>query len=380
MTSLCLIIGSFALCADAAPKPPSSGATITIAARDSAETSRLTATYVCDGEADQEEINAAIRALPAPGGRVVLMEGTYDIRRVEGMLGGVLIERSNVVLEGQGPSTKLFQAPQQESNVIRIIGASVGHIVIRNLYIDANRDQNPLGEGDENISHARFEFCGIKAFSARPGCSADPCHNITIENCYVMNARRLGIMLEGRNMRVLNNVLGNAHSDSVEILTGPGEIRGNYAEITGRTHVAFGTDRGDNIIMANNIVHVREGGNIDIGFRSWSDSQRHVIEGNIVTVDAGGKCAVAIDARGYGAIITGNHTFTANPDEKLTVKIGAGKTIVTGNVFENTIVDINDTTGTGKPILVNGNILENSTVEIKAGQVIPNPATAKVIE
>ncbi|NUM56882.1 MAG: right-handed parallel beta-helix repeat-containing protein [Candidatus Hydrogenedentes bacterium] len=363
---------------EAEPKPAPPGATCVIAAHDSSDRSKAGADYVCDGEGDQEEINAAIKSLPEAGGRVLLMEGTFDIRRVEGQLGGVLIERSNVTLEGQGPSTKLVQAPAQETNVVRIIGSGVGHIVIRNLYVDANRDANPIGEGDPNVSHARFEFCGIKAFCARPGGGGEPCHNITIEHCYVMNARRLGIMLEGRNMRVLNNVLGNAFSDSVEILTGPGEIRGNYADITAKTHVAFGSDRGDNIVMANNIVHVRDGGDLDIGFRSWADSQRHVIEGNIVTVDKGGKCAIAIDARGYGAIITGNHTYTAN-DEKLLVKIGAGKTIVTGNVFENTVVEVDDTTGADKPIVVDGNVLENSSVTVKKGRVrgdsISQPAT-----
>jgi hypothetical protein len=115
---------------------------------------------------------------------------------------------------------------------------------------------------------------------------------------------------------------------------------------------------------------VREGGDLDIGFRSWADSQRHVVEGNIVTVDKGGTCALAIDARGFGAIISGNHTYTANTNEKLVVKIGAGKSIVTGNVFENTVVEIDDTTGADKPILVKDNVFENSAVNVKKGNVV----------
>ncbi|MCC6488880.1 MAG: hypothetical protein IT364_15380, partial [Candidatus Hydrogenedentes bacterium] len=292
----------------------------------------------------------------------------------EGKLGGVLIESSNVVLCGLGTATKLVQAPQQETNVIRIIGSGVGHETVRDLYVDANRDQNPVGEGDPNVSHARFEFCGIKAYCQEPGGpGAEPNHDITIENCYVMNSRRLGIMLEGSNMRVLNNVLGNAMSDSVEILTGPGEIRGNYAEITGRTHVAFGSDRGNSIIMANNIVHVKEGGDIDIGFRSWADSQRHIISGNVLVVEPGGKCGIAIDARGFGAIITGNHAQTVDKGNRLRVNVGAGNSIVSQNVFENVAVEVNDQTGTNKPILIADNILENSEVIITKGNV--NPGT-----
>lgn len=338
-------------------------ATVVVAAHNSAERSRATADFVCDGTGDQEEINAAIRALPDAGGTVLLMEGTFDIRKVEGKLGGVLIERSDVTLAGQGAATKLIQAAQQETNVIRIIGSGLGHITIRDLYVDANRDQNPLGEGDTNVSHARFEFCGIKAYCQEPGGpGCEPHHDITIENCYVLNARRLGIMLEGRNMRVINNVLGNAFSDSVEILAGPGQIRGNYVEITGKTHVAIGTDRADNIIMANNIVHVREGGDLDIAFRSWAGSQRHVITGNIVTVDPGGTCGIAIDARGYGAVVTGNHVYTADAAAPLRVVIGAGKSIVAHNVFENVLVETAEATGTGDGVIVRDNILHHSAI------------------
>ena len=51
--------------------------------------------------------------------------------------------------------------------------------------------------------------------------AAEDTHDITIRNCIVRNSYRPGILLEGPNMRVLDNLLGNAGSDSVEILTGP---------------------------------------------------------------------------------------------------------------------------------------------------------------
>lgn len=224
------------------------------------------------GQGDQQEINAAIQALPPAGGTVLLMEGTFDIRKVEGKLGGVIIDRSHVTLRGQGSSTKLILAPHQSTNVIRIIGHGVGNVTIRDVWVDQNRDQNPDAPGDPNVSHSRFEFCGIKAFCDVPGKNGEPVHDITIMNCIVLNARTLGIMLDGANMRVLDNVLGNATSDSVEILTGPGIIRGNLVEITGRTHVGIGSDRGNSIIMAHNVIRVKKGGDMDIGFRSWANS------------------------------------------------------------------------------------------------------------
>jgi len=351
------------------------GAAVVVATHDSSENAKAGADFVGDGAGDQEEINAAIRSLPDVGGTVLLAEGTYDIRKVEGKLGGVLIERSNVVLAGQGSSTKLIQAPHQNTNVVRIIGSDVGHITIRDLYVDANRDVNAEGTGDPNISHDRFEYCGIKAYYQEPGGPGGiPNHNITIRNCYVLDAHRLGIMLEGYNMKVLNNHLGNANSDSVEILTGPGEIRGNYVEITGRTHVAIGTDRANSIIMANNIVHVREGGDLDIGFRSWAESERHVIADNVVTVDPGGRCKLAMDIRGVGASVTGNNVHTAGGNEPLRLAITGGNTVVTGNLLENVVIEVNDKTGLDKPILVRDNIMENSSIDHVKGNLVTSGA------
>lgn len=348
------------------------GRTMIVATQSSSEKSKAAADFVGDGVGDQEEIYAAIHALPASGGTVTLMEGTYDIRKVEGKLGGLIIDRSNVTLIGQGAATRLILAPDQNTNVIRIIGNGVGNIVIRDLWVDQNRDQNPYNGAEfVNISHGRFEYNGIKAFCAEPGGSCpEPTHNITIENCTVLNAQRLGIMLDGPNMRVVNNHLGNAHSDAVELLEGPGFVMGNFVEITGRTHVAVGSDRGNSIIMANNVVHVREGGDLDIAFRSWADSERHVISNNIVMVDQGGKLGLAMDVRGFDTSITGNVIRGWDEAKRLPLWLTGAGMAVTGNHFQNVELIVNDQTGTNRPILIQGNVMENSGVSHEVGNLI----------
>lgn len=363
---LFLVLLSLLLCA---PAFAQAGGTFVVATRDSSEQAKARADYIGDGEGDQEQINAAIQALPAIGGTVLLMEGTYDIRRVEGALGGVIIDRDNVTLAGQGPSTRLIQAPEQETNVVRIIGSGVGHIVVRDLYIDVNRAGNPLGEGDPDISHDRFEFCGIKAYYQAPGGpGGEPNHDISVRNCTVLNARRLNIMLEGHNLKVIDNHLGNAGSDSVELLTGPGQIRGNYLEITGQTHVAIGSDRGNNILMSDNIIHVKSGGQLDIGLRSWADSQRHVMANNVIIVDEGGQCGRAMDVRGFGAVVTGNNVYNAN-EERLPLYITGGRTLFSGNLLENVMVIVEDATEAQLPVLIRDNLLSNSEIEVRSGNV-----------
>jgi hypothetical protein len=372
LTFTFLVAASFATVALADPASLIPSAIVIVAAKDSSAPAKAAAQFVADGEDDQEQINAAIRALPAAGGTVQLMEGTYDIRRVEGALGGVLIERSYVTLAGQGPATQLVLASNQNVNVVRIIGSGVGHITIRDLYVDANREQNSTGKGDPNISHDRFEFCGIKAFRQAPrGPSArEDTHDITVRNCIVKNAQRLGIMLEGPNMRVLDNVLGNAGSDVVEILTGPGIIRGNLAEITGQTHVAIGSDRANSIIMSDNIVRVKKGGQLDIGFRSWAGSKRHVIANNVLTVEEGGRCGLAMDVRGTETTITGNNLQALVSTNATRLRITAGNAIVTANVLENIVIEVDDQTGADKPVHIHGNVLQNSQVVRRKGNVV----------
>lgn len=62
---------------DARSKIPT--ATFAVAATNASANFKLSADYLCDGTADEVEINAAIAALPASGGIVLLSEGTFTI-------------------------------------------------------------------------------------------------------------------------------------------------------------------------------------------------------------------------------------------------------------------------------------------------------------
>ena len=70
--------------------------TVLVAASDSLEASKAQADYVCDGVADQIEIQRALNALGTRGGTVSLTEGTFH-------LSGDLNIPSDTVFEGQGP-------------------------------------------------------------------------------------------------------------------------------------------------------------------------------------------------------------------------------------------------------------------------------------
>jgi len=98
--------------------PTGRGATFIVAASDSSANSKAQVDYVCDGTDDQVEIQAAIDALPAIGGRVLLLEGTFT------MAAGLSWSTDNVVLEGQGEATVLdFTAIASGFSGIEILGS-----------------------------------------------------------------------------------------------------------------------------------------------------------------------------------------------------------------------------------------------------------------
>ena len=95
------------------------GSALVVAASDSPDLSRAQADYVCDGAADQVEIQRALSALGNAGGTVTLTEGTF-------YLSGDLNIPSNVILEGKGPdatwlkwSSGLVQCQGKQNFVLR---------------------------------------------------------------------------------------------------------------------------------------------------------------------------------------------------------------------------------------------------------------------
>jgi len=89
--------------------------------------------YLCDGTADQVEINNAITALPATGGEIVILDGTYNITAK------IDVTKNNVSIRGNGNATILKRMYDSivEEGVITLTGRS--GCKIANLQIDGNK-------------------------------------------------------------------------------------------------------------------------------------------------------------------------------------------------------------------------------------------------
>lgn len=90
--------------------------------------------YLCDGTADQVEINAAITALPATGGEVVILDGTYNLTGV------ILVNKNNVTLSGNGNSTKLVRAFSGSITEPGMIYVTSSNNTIKYLQLDGVKD------------------------------------------------------------------------------------------------------------------------------------------------------------------------------------------------------------------------------------------------
>ncbi|MBA7657847.1 hypothetical protein ES703_65790 [subsurface metagenome] len=150
-------------------------ATLIVAANDSLN--RNMANYVCDGVADDIEINAALNALPASGGRVMLSEGTYNI------VDSITIPANNITLRGQGRST-LIDGDGLGNNEHAIVVSGVTNCVIKKLAI-----QTKAGGGNT-----------IHCIALSNGCNS-----FTIESVTIVDSDSDGINISGTD--ILNGII-----------------------------------------------------------------------------------------------------------------------------------------------------------------------------
>jgi len=110
----------------AEPQQPRLATTLVVAASDSDNTEQ--ADYLCDGTADEVQINLAISALPATGGKVILLEGTFKLAAT------VAFDKGSVIVQGMGCGTIIEQTGEARGFSI----VSFDNIVIRDMHLYAS--------------------------------------------------------------------------------------------------------------------------------------------------------------------------------------------------------------------------------------------------
>ena len=117
-------------------------ATVTIGTSDN-EYSSTVCDFVCTGSNDNTAFQSAINALPENGGKIVILDGEYTIKKL-------LTCNKNVIFEGMGDGTIIkFDAESNSSANTGFLNiTSAKHIVLRDMKITVGGRLNTWGSGN----------------------------------------------------------------------------------------------------------------------------------------------------------------------------------------------------------------------------------------
>ena len=212
-------------------------ATIFVAASDASAASIAAALpqYRCDGTADDVQIQAAITALPAGGGKVVLSEGTFNIAAVISLL-------SNTWLQGQGRATILKRPDSVDANFL--YGTSVTNVTLSDFLINGNLAGNSTN---------------------RSPIVLDTCDNCVVRDVRVSNAlagaasgtHRAAVRLLSSTRVMLSDLRVDNPTGMAISLNACGDCVVKGSIITGPSTWGIDVDAGSyNIVVNDNIVYV----------------------------------------------------------------------------------------------------------------------------
>jgi len=251
------------------------GRTIVVAASNSIDPTLAPAAYRCDGVADQVEINAAITALGAIGGTVILLEGTYNITASINLA-------SNVTLIGQGAGTVLKIPNAFNANLNVISASSKNRVLVADLKIDGNKaNQGSFGQFNygiyfNTVTHSKVVHCWVEDM-CNDGITLDTSDNNTITGNTCQSNRTHGIYLFASNN---NTIMGN-NCQSTDMGAG----------------LYLDTDSNNNTIMGNNC---QNNGDVGIGLGGCSN--------NTIT----GNTCQGNSYEGICLTLANNNTITGN--------------------------------------------------------------------
>jgi hypothetical protein len=149
-----------------------------VAADDTPEELKSSAAYVCDGVADNVEIQEAIDSLPATGGEVVLLAGTYRLEELAPVFD--LAGKSNITIRGVGRDFTILKPPATRSVRMEVFvaegAAGATGITLSDLTLDGesptyggNYSDQPISFTDADNDSNRFERLWIKDWDSAGG-------------------------------------------------------------------------------------------------------------------------------------------------------------------------------------------------------------------
>ncbi len=271
-------------------------ATILVAASTASAKTRAQADYLCDGVADEVQINAAMAALVGTPGRVMLSEGVFNISAPVAFPGAA------IVLEGQGMGTAINGDGLATGNhAIVISGITQVFCTVKNLQVLTTA-------GGGKVCHCIYIEDGANFFRIQNvTCFSSDSDGIhlegttivvgEIEGCWILGAdgNAINISPDPANVfqliHIHDNVIMSVLGNGINLSDSPGHqeyiIERNFISgITGHGidygAATAGVDAVDQCVISNNYIV----GNAGNGIRLLSDSVDNLIEGNFIRDNA----------------------------------------------------------------------------------------------
>lgn len=232
-------------------------ATFIVAASDSLHKER--ADYVCNGTDDQVEIQTAIDALPVGGGKVILLEGTYNISS------DLTLDSK---LEGMGLRSSILNLGTNHISL-------QNNAILTNLKVEADSAGMAMNDAVV-IYNGKAEIVNVEIDGTSTG--ADPnsgSHAITfasgsdgsiVRNCEIHHLNQSGIdtwhATDGANVsRIM--ILGNEihhciYEDGIALLINDSLIRGNIVHDCYEASIVIGTSGAStckNVSIESNVCY-----------------------------------------------------------------------------------------------------------------------------
>lgn len=203
--------------------------------------------FLCDSITDEAEINNAIKALPDTGGEIVLLDGTYYVAST------ITLNKANIVLRGNGSSTKLVRNFQGTASKPAAIFMTEANCAVRDIALDGAKESyksqsycfGVKSTGENNT----IEGCNIFNHA---GVAVSIAANCNFVNGNISKSNYSGIVVEGNH----NIIKGNINTDSEEVgislkNANYNTIIGNVCRTNGEQNIFFDASS-QNIVTGNN--------------------------------------------------------------------------------------------------------------------------------
>jgi hypothetical protein len=326
---------------------------VVVAASNASDNEKARADYLCDGTADEVQINAAIQD---NANMVCLSQGQFNIAS------SIDFNRDNVQLRGMGMNRTLLKAVNGfDSDVITNTKGDLRFFCrIEHLTVNGDRDNQTTGRGiymhnahTWTVQYLHVKNCWLRGIEIEGDDASHIALNNTIFRCRIESTERISLEVAAfaPNNHIINNIVGGNDSfQNMKIGNDETNVISNH--IHGGGSVGLDVSTNNNNIQSN---FVESSGTHGIELRGTG----HNVQGNNVFNNGKGGSGSGIRINGDRMRVIGNRSYdkqgaSGTQEYGLLVESGAESCYAVYNDFaENKTGAINGTGGTGTVITPN---------------------------